>query len=172
MSEFLAKYSTKKVPIIIENNIVEKSWSILDHSKRYLVITDSNLLKTYDELIYQIPNLITTIALKPGELAKSIEVYQKIITALTKLGVKRNDVIIAFGGGVIGDLVGFVACTYLRGIDFIQIPTTLISQIDASIGGKCGIDFINKIIQKIKNNFKIKRALKCSFYNIRSQIDQ
>ena len=111
MSEFLAKYSTKKVPIIIENNIVEKSWSILDHSKRYLVITDSNLLKTYDELIYQIPNLITTIALKPGELAKSIEVYQKIITALTKLGVKRNDVIIAFGGGVIGDLVGFVACT-------------------------------------------------------------
>ena len=101
-------------PIIIENNIVEKSWSILDHSKRYLVITDSNLLKTYDELIYQIPNLITTIALKPGELAKSIEVYQKIITALTKLGVKRNDVIIAFGGGVIGDLVGFVACTYLR----------------------------------------------------------
>ena len=87
MSEFLAKYSTKKVPIIIENNIVEKSWSILDHSKRYLVITDSNLLKTYDELIYQIPNLITTIALKPGELAKSIEVYQKIITALTKLGV-------------------------------------------------------------------------------------
>lgn len=113
MSEFLAKYSTKKVPIIIENNIVEKSWSILDHSKRYLVITDSNLLKTYDELIYQIPNLITTIALKPGELAKSIEVYQKIITALTKLGVKRNDVIIAFGGGVIGDLVGFVACTYL-----------------------------------------------------------
>ena len=75
MSEFLAKYSTKKVPIIIENNIVEKSWSILDHSKRYLVITDSNLLKTYDELIYQIPNLITTIALKPGELAKSIENY-------------------------------------------------------------------------------------------------
>lgn len=144
MSEFLAKYSTKKVPIIIENNIVEKSWSILDHSKRYLVITDSNLLKTYDELIYQIPNLITTIALKPGELAKSIEVYQKIITALTKLGVKRNDAIIAFGGGVIGDLVGFVACTYLRGIDFIQIPTTLIAQIDASIGGKCGIDFINK----------------------------
>lgn len=141
MSEFLIKYASKKVEVFFENGIIHTNWSILDNSKRYLVITDTNLTKLYGKLLSNIPNLITIISIKSGELAKSFSVYEKIICTLQKVELRKNDVIIAFGGGVIGDLTGFIASTYLKGIEYIQVPTTIVAGIDASIGGKCGINY-------------------------------
>lgn len=141
MPEFQIKYASRKVEIIFENGIIDTNWSILNNQNRYLVITDTNLTKLYGKLLSNIPNLITIISIKSGELAKSFSVYEKLISTLQKLEFKKNDVVIAFGGGVIGDLTGFVASTYLRGVEYIQIPTTIVSGIDASIGGKCGINY-------------------------------
>ena len=78
--------------------------------------------------------------LKDGEKEKNINNYFKIIQHAIKIGLTRSDVIIAIGGGVVGDIAGFVASTYMRGIDFIQIPTTLLACVDSSVGGKTAID--------------------------------
>ena len=78
--------------------------------------------------------------LNDGEKEKNYKNYLKIINKAVRLGLTRNDVIIAVGGGVVGDIAGFAASTYMRGIDFIQIPTTLLSAVDSSVGGKTAID--------------------------------
>ena len=76
-----------------------------------------------------------------GEASKCADTYLKLLTFLARNHLTRTDAIVALGGGVVGDLAGFAAATYLRGIDFIQIPTTLLAQVDSSIGGKTGVDF-------------------------------
>ena len=76
-----------------------------------------------------------------GESSKNLTVYGQVLNFLCENRVSRTDVVVALGGGVVGDLAGFAAATYLRGIDFIQIPTTLLAQVDSSIGGKTGVDF-------------------------------
>lgn len=78
-----------------------------------------------------------------GEKSKNLEVYGEILTFLADNELTRTDVIIALGGGVVGDMAGFAAATYLRGIKYVQIPTTLLSQIDSSVGGKTAIDLTN-----------------------------
>ena len=100
------------------------------------IITDENISKLYPELITK-----NHFIIKPDEKSKSFENYKKIIEKLSKT---NEQTIIALGGGVVGDLAGFVASTYKRGIDLIQIPTTLLAMIDSSIGGKNGINLRNK----------------------------
>lgn len=78
--------------------------------------------------------------LKDGEESKNINNYTKILKAAIKKGLTRSDAIIAIGGGVVGDIAGFVASTFMRGIDFFQVPTTLLSMVDSSVGGKTAID--------------------------------
>ena len=80
------------------------------------------------------------LVLKDGEAEKNFKNYTKILETAAMLGLTRNDVMIAIGGGVVGDIVGFAASTYMRGIDFIQVPTTLLSMVDSSVGGKTAID--------------------------------
>ncbi len=82
----------------------------------------------------------TMIEVPPGEASKSIDVYYAVLTSLLDLKVRRSSLIVTLGGGVIGDLAGFVAATVLRGIEFIQVPTSLLAQVDSSVGGKVGID--------------------------------
>ena len=80
------------------------------------------------------------LVLKDGEKEKNIKNYLKILEKASSLGLTRKDAIIAIGGGVVGDIAGFVASTYMRGIDYIQVPTTLLSMVDSSVGGKTAID--------------------------------
>jgi 3-dehydroquinate synthase len=101
------------------------------------VITDKNVFKNYKRLIEQSGNRYFVI--KSGENSKSIETYAKIIKNL-----KDDNRIISFGGGVVGDIAGFVASTYKRGVPLIQVPTTLLAMVDSSIGGKNGINLKKK----------------------------
>ncbi len=94
-----------------------------------------------------------TIIVNPGESSKSLSVVSKIYTNLIEMKLRRDETIVAFGGGVVGDLAGFVASTYLRGVNLIQFPTTLLAQVDSSIGGKVGI------------NHKLGKNLIGSFYH-------
>lgn len=148
MKTLTINYQHNNVKLYFGENIINQSWDILDKSLNYFVITDQNINKLYNNLISSIPNLKGICSLVPGEQSKSIECYHMIITLLQTYKICRNDVIIAIGGGVITDLAGMVAGTYLRGIRFINIPTSLIGMVDASIGGKCGVnvnDYKNQI---------------------------
>lgn len=114
-------------------------------SRKIVLLTDLNIDRLYGELI--VDNLrregfdVYKIVLNPGESSKSIDTLQKVYSDLLEIGINRGDLIIVFGGGVIGDLGGFASATFLRGISFIQIPTTLLAQVDSSVGGKVAINF-------------------------------
>lgn len=112
---------------------------------KFLIVTDENVFSLYEERMKNIMKgfeyFVFTIT--PGEESKSIENFVKINQFLVENNFNRGDAIIAFGGGVVGDLGGYVAASYLRGIDFVAVPTTLLSMIDSSVGGKNGINFMN-----------------------------
>lgn len=126
--------------------IIDNIWSELkDYINRYkfLLITDRNIYDIYKGHIEKLINDEDDILiLEPGENSKSLEELMNIYKVLIKKNLDRNGIILSLGGGVVGDISGFAASTYKRGIDYIQIPTTLLSQVDSSIGGKTGIDFL------------------------------
>ncbi|MCD7884953.1 MAG: 3-dehydroquinate synthase [Lachnospiraceae bacterium] len=112
---------------------------------RICIVTDSNVGPLYLETVKQtIKDCCTTLAsyeIPAGEESKTLDHVKELYEVLIQAGFDRHDYLLALGGGVVGDLTGFAAATYLRGIRFIQVPTTLLSQIDSSIGGKTGVDF-------------------------------
>ena len=112
-------------------------------SNRICIITDTNVASIYlDSVKEELEGLrIFTHIFEAGEKNKNLDIVSGIYETLIINKFDRKDVLLALGGGVVGDICGFVAATYLRGIDFIQIPTTLLSQVDSSIGGKTGVDF-------------------------------
>lgn len=135
------KQNEKDYPIIIKTekiaDLAEKFLSFTK-DKNYLVIISKKVEKIYGKQL-NIPKENKFI-LKDGEKEKNFNNYQKIIQKALKMKLTRNDAIIAIGGGVVGDISGFVASTYMRGIDFIQVPTTLLACVDSSVGGKTAID--------------------------------
>ena len=111
------------------------------HPSRIHIVTDSNVAPLYlDTLSAQFPMTITSTIIPAGEEHKNLATVAGIYTDLCEAGLTRSDLLIALGGGVVGDITGFAAATYLRGIHVCQIPTTLLSQVDSSVGGKCGVD--------------------------------
>ena len=109
-----------------------------------VVVTDSNVDRLYgDKFIRSIEGeyaRVERIVFPAGEKSKTLETYVELVRGFAALELTRADVAIALGGGVVGDLTGFAAATYMRGIDFIQVPTTLLAMVDSSIGGKTGVD--------------------------------
>jgi 3-dehydroquinate synthase len=105
------------------------------------VISDARVLEAHPEYLTQLGFEDGEIlSLPPGEATKSIEFFSQVLSHLAGAASNRDCALFAFGGGVIGDLAGFVAASYLRGIDFYQIPSTLLSMVDSSVGGKTGIN--------------------------------
>lgn len=127
----------KQYSCLIEEGIFNKIYQYVDFAKETVIITDDNVYKLY----LQNFNQAQIISITPGEQSKSLATYEYIINKLINNNYSRNLQIIAIGGGVVGDLAGFIASTYLRGVKYIQVPTTLLSQIDSSIGGKVAINF-------------------------------
>lgn len=114
-------------------------------NRRFMIITDSNVGKLYSEeikeLLSPIANTVLVSTFVAGECSKNLDTVNLCYEQLIQAGFDRNDVLIALGGGVVGDLTGFVAATYLRGIRFIQVPSSLLAMVDSSIGGKTGVDY-------------------------------
>lgn len=140
--EILVEISPQiKYPIFIDNSPIKNiEDSLLDYTKanKLLLVISQKVEKLYGrELNFK--NSIKFV-LKDGENQKNFKNYKKILDFALKNKLERKDAIVAIGGGVVGDLAGFVASTYLRGIDFIQIPTTLLACVDSSVGGKVGIN--------------------------------
>lgn len=125
--------------------LTEELNSLDSTKKKFCIVTDSNVEKLYGEEIRKILSAISKktvlFSFPAGEESKNLNTVKKLYTFLIEEGFDRKDMLVALGGGVTGDLTGYAAATYLRGIDFIQIPTTLLAQCDSSIGGKTGVDF-------------------------------
>jgi len=127
--------------IVVEHGTIDRAGELLKLDRRVLVVTDSGVPKEYSEKIaLQCKNSVI-YTFPQGEESKNFDTYKDILTCLVENGFTRSDCVVAVGGGVCGDMAGFAAATYMRGIDFYNIPTTLLSQIDSSIGGKTAIDF-------------------------------
>ncbi|MFI3173331.1 MAG: 3-dehydroquinate synthase [Eubacteriales bacterium] len=146
MSKLEINLGINSYPIYIEENILG---SVLEYiapvfrGKKIMIVSDSNVFPIYGEMItkqmeekYECCSHVFTA----GEQSKHLGVVQEVYTSLIENNFSRTDLIIALGGGVVGDLAGFVAATYLRGISYIQIPTTLLAQVDSSVGGKVAVD--------------------------------
>lgn len=130
--------------IEISDNKFDKLKADLDEftygKKRLFVVSKEVYMLYKDELSLDIDE---TLVLPDGEKEKNYKNYLKIMETAFAKGLTRQDVMIALGGGVIGDITGFAAATYMRGIDYIQVPTTLLSMVDSSVGGKTAIDLNN-----------------------------
>lgn len=125
--------------------LVDDIWNELEIytlSNDYLLVTDKNIYKFYGEEINRLVNSKDNIyVMEAGEESKSLDVLTEIYNRMIDKTISRKGLIISLGGGVVGDLSGFAAATYKRGIAYIQVPTSLLSQVDSSIGGKTGINF-------------------------------
>jgi 3-dehydroquinate synthase len=133
--------------IYIENNILDNLGKYLKvnfSNSKLAIITDSNLNRFYGEKINQSLTKegfnVDIFEVKPGEDSKSIEILLPLYEFLSNAKINRGDLILTLGGGVVGDLGGFVASTYLRGVPYIQLPTSLLAQVDSSIGGKVAVN--------------------------------
>ena len=134
--------------IVLEDSFdaLEKEISALGTEKKKIcIIADSNVAALYLDEVTEILSGccrgVTSYVFPAGEENKNLKTVQGAYEHLILNHYDRKDLLVALGGGVTGDLCGFVAATYLRGVDFVQIPTTLLSQVDSGIGGKTGVDF-------------------------------
>ena len=127
--------------IIVERGALSKIGEYCNLDRKVLVLTDSGVPSEYSKIVAGSSKNGYIYAIKAGEESKNLENYREIISFMIENSFTRTDALVAVGGGVVGDLGGFVASTYMRGIDFYNVPTTLLSQLDSSIGGKVAIDF-------------------------------
>lgn len=127
--------------IVLERGIVSSVGEFCNTTKKALIVTDSGVPSQYAKTVAaQFPkSIIKTIP--QGEASKSFDTFKELLNVMCENEFTRSDCVVAVGGGVVGDLSGFCASTYMRGIDFYNIPTTLLSQVDSSIGGKTAVDF-------------------------------
>ena len=139
--------TSRSYEVLIERGSLAKSGEYIAQvtgSRKAAVITDDNVEK------YHLPTVLdsmkkagfecTVYAFPHGEQSKCLENLGNIFDFLCDSGITRSDIVVALGGGVVGDITGFAAASYLRGVDFVQIPTTLLAQVDSSVGGKTAID--------------------------------
>ena len=137
----------KPYSILIESGLLRDSGRLIrsvTEAQKAVIVTDSNIDKLYTQTVAD--SLINSgfevciYTFSAGESSKSISTVNEMLRFTAKMKLTRKDIIIALGGGVTGDMAGFAASIYMRGINFVQIPTSLLAQIDSSVGGKTGVD--------------------------------
>ncbi|NLC95953.1 MAG: 3-dehydroquinate synthase [Erysipelotrichaceae bacterium] len=127
-------------PIIYKRGSLQNVDKYVDLNRKVMIITDEGVPKQYIDILKTQCKAPHLIVVKQGESSKSFETYKHCIEIMLEESFYRSDLVIALGGGVVGDLAGFVAASYMRGVDFVNIPTTTLAQIDSSIGGKVAIN--------------------------------
>ncbi len=126
--------------IKIERGILASASKELNLNRKVFIVIDDGVPAEYPETIAAQCREAHIETVAQGEESKSIEVFEYLLKKMLEFGFTRNDCVVAVGGGVVGDLAGFVASAYMRGIDFYNVPTTVLSQIDSSIGGKVAVN--------------------------------
>jgi shikimate kinase/3-dehydroquinate synthase len=137
-----ARSSAAEYPVYIARGLLRDGraaalWPLARGHSRAFAVSDENVLALYGD---QLGELAGSVAIAPGEQHKTLAEAERVWLALLDAGITRADHLVALGGGVVGDLAGFCAATYQRGMAFVQIPTTLVAQVDSAYGGKTGVD--------------------------------
>ncbi len=136
--------------IVVGENLLQDGGNIIApllRQPRVIIISDSNVAPIYNDVL--VDSLVSegihheSLVLPAGESTKSFKYFAELVNSILALGIERSTCLVALGGGVIGDLVGYAAASVLRGIDFVQIPTSLLAQVDSSVGGKTGINTVH-----------------------------
>lgn len=147
MQKIKINLGPKTYDIEIEAGIISKIGSKIKkfiYAEKIAIITDTNVNPIYGEILENSLKkenyIVQRIVFPAGEQSKNLQVLEKVYSELSDFGLTRSDLIITLGGGVTGDLGGFAAASFLRGVDFIQVPTSLLAQIDSSVGGKVAVD--------------------------------
>lgn len=135
------KTSQGNYDIYIQRGALHRVGEIFPLDRKVLVVTDSGVPEQYGMTVASQCDDAVLFVFEQGEASKCIDTYVGILQTLVEHNFTRTDCVVAVGGGVVGDMAGFAAATYMRGIDFYNIPTTVLSQVDSSIGGKTAIDF-------------------------------
>lgn len=135
------KTDTWDYDIVLEPGALSKVGELLNLNRRVIIVTDSGVPAQYAEVVAGQCKSARIVCIPQGEKSKCFDMLQMILREMLEAGCTRGDCVVAVGGGVVGDLSGFAASCYMRGVDFYNIPTTLLSQVDSSIGGKTAIDF-------------------------------
>ncbi|HEU0276651.1 MAG TPA: 3-dehydroquinate synthase [Rhodanobacteraceae bacterium] len=139
----------RRYPITIGHGLLDDAaiWRRAIRGRHALIVTDGHVAPLYAARLRQAlaraegaPLEIATLVLEAGEAHKNLEAVARILDALAELGATRDACVLALGGGVVGDIAGFAAACWMRGIDFLQFPTTLLAMVDSSVGGKTGVD--------------------------------
>ena len=137
----------RSYPIWMENGLINKLSELLrplNQDQKWIIFSQEEIFKHYGEtLVNSLKNAgfkVESIIYADGEEAKSLTVLEDIYPQLIEVGCDRSSTFLALGGGVVGDVTGYIAATFMRGVDYIQIPTTLLAMVDSSIGGKTGVN--------------------------------
>lgn len=134
----------KSYPIYIGTDLLSSNSVMTDHieGKQVMIVTNTTIAPLYLEKLKAVLEgfNVESVVLPDGEKFKTLETLNKVFDALLKAKFDRSSTLVALGGGVIGDITGFAASSYQRGVNFIQVPTTLLSQVDSSVGGKTGVN--------------------------------
>ena len=131
----------KSYNIYLEKNSLAKAGEIFDLKRKVLVVTDSGVPREYGQAICDASKDAFLVTIPQGEESKNLEQFAFLCQKMLENNFTRKDCVVAVGGGVVGDLAGFAASCFMRGIDFYNVPTTLLSQVDSSVGGKTAVDF-------------------------------
>ena len=144
--------------IKIERGVLSKAGDELNLNRKVMIVTDDGVPSKYSEVLSAQCLNASIFVLKQGEESKNLDNFAAIEKALLENGFSRKDCVVALGGGVVGDLAGFAASCFMRGIDFYNIPTTVLSQVDSSVGGKTAVDF-NGVKNIVGTFYQPKRVL-------------
>ena len=131
---------SRSYDVTIEAGSLHTLGTLANLKRRVMVVTDTGVPKEYAQIVLEQADQGFLVCVPQGEVSKSLTGFETILKALMENGFTRQDCVVAVGGGVVGDLAGYAAASYMRGIDFINCPTTTLSQIDSSIGGKVAIN--------------------------------
>lgn len=135
------KTSGGEYPIYLERGGLSRAGERLSLHRQALIVTDDGVPASYAAAVAAACAHPTIVTLPQGEPTKCMEQYRHLLQVMVEAHFTRTDCVVAVGGGVMGDLAGFAAATYMRGIDFYNVPTTVLAQVDSSIGGKVAVDF-------------------------------
>lgn len=141
--EITVELGKNSYPIILARGVLSQAGHYLKLNRKVLVVTDSGVPAQYAETVAACCASPVVVTIPQGEGSKNLQNFEMLCRTMLQNGFTRTDCVVAVGGGVVGDLAGFAAASFMRGIDFYNIPTTVLSQVDSSVGGKVAIDLDN-----------------------------
>ena len=166
MTELKMNLGERGYTITVGHGLIREADKYFNLQRKVFIVTDSGVPKEYAEAVSKRAKDAMIVTVPEGEGSKSLETYGMLLSEMVKFGMTRTDCAVAVGGGVVGDLTGFVSASFMRGIDFYNIPTTVLSQVDSSIGGKTAINLSG--IKNIVGAFHQPKGVLCDLDTLKT----